>query len=32
MQSVEMHPKAFRQVEEHEAGMAWFQRMKVAAA
>ena len=32
MQSVEMHPKAFSQIEEHKAGMMWFKRMKSATA
>ena len=32
MQSVEMHQKAFRHIEDHEAGMVWFRRMKGATA
>jgi glutathione S-transferase len=32
MRSIEMHPKAFRHIDDHENGMAWFKRMKGVAA
>ncbi len=32
MKSIELHNKAFRLIQEHNDGMAWFNRMKNAAA
>lgn len=32
MRSIEMHPKAFRHIEDHKEGMSWFKRMKGVAA